>query len=184
MYPAFSPETAGTGSSTAATLGAAQCMNGWINIQGLWRTRISLYSLGLLILVFFSELFICVSSRPDLPKLAQKATVHQETRPSFWYGLNPTSQIGLNMSCREAANPNRSLSPVASPMDQSLPLCSSLYTCFPSVMSSANIGFPFIVMLMTHNSKIKTPQTHSQPCHPSPPASKKQRHGWTATSSS
>jgi len=85
--------------------------------------------------------------------------------------------LQLNMSRSEDVSPGRSVSPVAFPRVQSLPPSSSPSTCFPSVKSSENTDSSSTVMLMTHNYISKPPQSPPQPCHPSPPALRKSRHG-------
>ena len=53
----------------------------------------------------------------------------------------------------------------------------SSLTCSPLDVSSADMGFLSIVMLMTHNSTSRLLQTPLQSCHPSPPVSKRSRLG-------
>src|SRR4029434_1066544 len=75
----------------------------------------------------------------------------------------------LNMSHWEDASPDCSLSPVVFRKGQSSAPSSSLFTCSPSVVSSAAMGCLSTVMLTTHSFISKLPQAPLQPCHVSPP---------------
>src|SRR4029434_3872269 len=80
-----------------------------------------------------------------------------------------TFLAGLNMSHWEDASLDCSLSPVVFRKSRSSAPSSLLFTCSPSVVSSADMGCLSTVMLTTHSFISKLPQAPLQPCHVSPP---------------